>query len=123
MKIHNALFNAARLSEKAGKAEMAASFYSRSARGVGEQRAQALYRLANLEYQKGDLGDARQLLEEALELESKQPAWHYRLAMILEKEGDKEAALAHYRFCIRDVTVQRGVGREAEALRRSHPRQ
>ena len=96
----NTLINAARLAEKAGRTGLATSLYTRSAQGPTKQRAEALYRLANLGLQDGDPVDVQRMLEEAVALEPERAAWHYRLATVLEKQGDEDAALTHYRTAV-----------------------
>ena len=96
----NTLINAARWAEKAGRTGLATSLYTRSAQGPAIQRAEALYRLANLGLQDGDPVDVQRMLEEAVELEPKRAAWRYRLATVLEKQGDNDAALTHYRTAV-----------------------
>ncbi|WP_181032499.1 MULTISPECIES: CDP-glycerol glycerophosphotransferase family protein [unclassified Arthrobacter] len=92
------MISAARLAEKAGRVGLATNLYNRSTAGSVRQRAEALYRLANLESQKGDPSDVCRLLEEAVELQPGHASWHYRLATVLEKQGENEKALTHYRI-------------------------
>lgn len=92
----NTLINAARLAEKAGQTGLATALYTRSAKGTSDQRAEALYRLANLELKEGDPADVQKMLEEAIELQPNRAPWHYRLATILEQQGNKADALPHY---------------------------
>lgn len=94
------LLNAARVAEKTGRTSLALSLYKRSTGGTAEQRAQALYRIANLEYQDSTPKDAQRLLEEAVELQPDQAAWQYRLGTLLEKQGLNDEALTRFQAAV-----------------------
>lgn len=94
------LINAGRLAEKIGQTGLARGLYARSTKGAGAQRAEALYRLANLGFHAGDISDVQQLLEDAIELQPDRAAWRYRLGTVLEKQGNNDGALHHYRAAV-----------------------
>lgn len=101
MSEHSINFVRAKLAEKAGKLAHAKYLYSRPTIMRSPDRAEALYRIGNIAFQMGDLLEARQNIQSALDLEKENGAWHYRLGTVFEREQSLPEACNEYRAAVR----------------------
>ena len=100
MSEHSINFVRAKLAEKSGKLAHAKYLYSRPSVMRSQDQAEALYRIGNIAFQLGDLDEARDRIEAAIELNGARGSWHYRLGSIFERENAWSQARHEYRTAV-----------------------
>lgn len=100
MSQHSIGFVRAKLAEKSGKLTHAKYLYLRPSVMRSQDRAEALYRVGNIDFQLGDYAEARRNIESALGLEDR-ASWHYRLGTLFEREQSLLKAQDEYRLAVK----------------------